>query len=111
MARSRCVSPVLLRTPAFADSTMPQDDEPQTPPATAPPPSTTATATLEADPNARQPEVAPTDEADLEVAENSALGKEIARQLKETYMPLELWYLRTAIERVSRLLWTELDGS
>ncbi|BGO90102.1 hypothetical protein NBRC10512_004040 [Rhodotorula toruloides] len=80
-----------------------KDDEPQTPPATAPPPSTTATATLEADPNARQPEVAPTDEADLEVAENSALGKEIARQLKETYMPLELWYLRTAIERAHQM--------
>ncbi|BGP01261.1 Conserved oligomeric Golgi complex subunit 4 [Rhodotorula toruloides] len=80
-----------------------KDDEAQTPPATAPAPSTTATATLEADPNARAPEAALSDEADLEVAENSTLGKELAKQLKETYMPLELWYLRTAIERAHQM--------
>ncbi|BGP30594.1 Golgi transport complex subunit 4 [Rhodotorula toruloides] len=80
-----------------------KDDEAQTPPATAPAPSTTATTTLEADPNARPAEAPPTDEADLEVAENSTLGKEIAKQLKETYMPLELWYLRTAIERAHQM--------
>ncbi|BGP23290.1 intra-Golgi transport-related protein [Rhodotorula toruloides] len=79
-----------------------KDDVAETTPSTALEPSTTATATLEADPDARPVDAPATDEADLDVAENGTLGKEIAKQLKETYMPLELWYLRTAIERESR---------
>ncbi|GAA5938237.1 Golgi transport complex subunit COG4 [Sporobolomyces koalae] len=42
-------------------------------------------------------------EAELELVENSQLGKAIARQLKEVYIPLELWYLRSAIERAHQV--------
>ena len=41
------------------------------------------------------------DEAKLELVEKSQLGKAISRQLREVYIPLEVWYLRSAIERVS----------
>jgi len=41
------------------------------------------------------------EEANLELVEKSQLGKAISRQLKEVYIPLEVWYLRSAIERVS----------
>jgi len=40
------------------------------------------------------------DEADLAVVEDSELGKALTKQLRDAYMPLEVWYLRTAIERV-----------
>jgi len=43
------------------------------------------------------------DEANLELVEKSQLGKAISRQLREVYIPLEVWYLRSAIERVGLL--------
>ena len=42
------------------------------------------------------------EETRLDLVEDSQLGKAISRQLKEVYIPLETWYLRSAIERVSR---------
>jgi hypothetical protein len=45
-----------------------------------------------------------TTEEKLELVEESQLGKAISRQLKDVYIPLELWYLRSAIERVSLII-------
>ncbi|GAA5976610.1 hypothetical protein JCM10908_005566 [Rhodotorula pacifica] len=53
-------------------------------------------------PSASQPNTAEAtdpEEANLAVAEDSALGKAIGKQLNEVYLPLEVWYLRSAIER------------
>lgn len=36
------------------------------------------------------------------MVEESALGKAIAEQLNKVYIPLELWYLRSSVEKVSR---------
>lgn len=80
-----------------------QDDEPEPPALAAPVPlSVNATPTLDPEATPRPGDAVPADEADLAVVEDSDLGKAIAKQLKEAYMPLELWYLRTAIERVRR---------
>ncbi|KAG0655450.1 hypothetical protein C6P46_000992, partial [Rhodotorula mucilaginosa] len=54
-------------------------------------------ATTTAQPNGD--EAADPEEPQLAVAEESALGKAIAKQLNEAYLPLEVWYLRSAIER------------
>ncbi|GAA5869453.1 hypothetical protein JCM16303_000476 [Sporobolomyces ruberrimus] len=45
--------------------------------------------------------------SELELVEESSLGKAISRQLKDVYIPLELWYLRSAIERAHQM--DELD--
>ncbi|GAA5884900.1 hypothetical protein JCM3774_004482 [Rhodotorula dairenensis] len=51
------------------------------------------------------------EEADLAVAEDSALGKAIAKQLNEVYLPLEVWYLRSAIERAHLVDEPDLESS
>ncbi|GAA5946665.1 hypothetical protein JCM1841_000189, partial [Sporobolomyces salmonicolor] len=86
------------------------DDEPETPEAAAngfaPPASPTAsaaTATLEPEGTPRPPDNSLADEADLDLVEDSELGKAIAKQLREVYIPLELWYLRSAIERAHQI--------
>ncbi|GAA5965855.1 hypothetical protein JCM21900_005467, partial [Sporobolomyces salmonicolor] len=87
-----------------------KDDEPETPEAAAngfaPPASPTvsaATATLEPKSTPRPPNDSLVDEADLDLVEDSELGKAIAKQLREVYIPLELWYLRSAIERAHQV--------
>lgn len=40
-------------------------------------------------------------EEPLAMVEESELGLVIARELKNTYAPLEMWYLRSTIEKVS----------
>ncbi|TNY17793.1 COG4 transport protein-domain-containing protein [Rhodotorula diobovata] len=64
-----------------------------------------ATATLDPPVPSKAPEVpAPAaDEADLAVVEDSELGKALTKQLRDAYMPLEVWYLRTAIERAHQM--------
>ncbi|GAA5909681.1 Golgi transport complex subunit COG4 [Sporobolomyces salmoneus] len=47
------------------------------------------------------------EETKLDLVEDSQLGKTISRQLKEVYIPLESWYLRSAIERAHQV--DELD--
>lgn len=94
--------PFVLARASRPDSRHPQD-EPDSPPAIAGPPSNSdATATLDAPaaPAKLSDAPAPADEADLAVVEESELGKVLTKQLREAYMPLEVWYLRTAIERV-----------
>ncbi|GJN87255.1 hypothetical protein Rhopal_000203-T1 [Rhodotorula paludigena] len=81
-----------------------KDDELETPAQAAPVPlSLNATPTLDPEATPRPGDAVPADEADLAVVEDSDLGKAIAKQLKEAYMPLELWYLRTAIERAHQM--------
>ena len=41
------------------------------------------------------------DEEPLAMVEESELGLVIGRELKNTYAPLEMWYLRSTIEKVS----------
>lgn len=38
----------------------------------------------------------------LEMVEQSELGLTIAKELRNTYAPLEVWYLRSTIEKVRR---------
>ncbi|GAA5921563.1 hypothetical protein JCM3775_003107 [Rhodotorula graminis] len=82
-------------------------DEPETPPPAivGPPSNSDATATLDppAVPAAAKLSDPPADEADLAVVEDSELGKVLTKQLREAYMPLEVWYLRTAIERAHQM--------
>ncbi|GAA5858483.1 hypothetical protein JCM8547_007326 [Rhodosporidiobolus lusitaniae] len=70
-----------------------KDDEPETPPV-AP-----KKVLDEIDGGAAAPEEPPADEADLAIVEDSELGKAIGKHLREVYIPLELWYLRSAVER------------
>ncbi|GAA6054222.1 hypothetical protein JCM3770_001399 [Rhodotorula araucariae] len=83
------------------------DDEPETPPSApgvpAPPINPDVSATLDPQATPRLSDVPPADEVDLAVVEESKLGKALAKQLKEAYVPLELWYLRTAIERAHQM--------
>lgn len=37
----------------------------------------------------------------IDIAANSGLGKKIAEGLEQAYVPLETWYLRSSVERVS----------
>ena len=83
------------------------DDEPDTPAPAAqpisgpnddPPPS----ASLPPAPPAAEPEVE--ESADLPLVEQSQLGKALATHLKNVFQVMELWYLRSSIEKVSRLL-------
>lgn len=39
-------------------------------------------------------------EADLEMAEESELGKKIEDRLRKVFEPMEIWYLRSSIEKV-----------
>ncbi|BGP38454.1 Golgi transport complex subunit 4 [Rhodotorula kratochvilovae] len=84
-----------------------KDDETDTPPPvpapTAPPSTSGATATLDPQATPKPSDASPADEADLAVVEESELGKALEKQLKEAYIPLELWYLRTAIERAHQM--------
>lgn len=41
------------------------------------------------------------DGADLAMVEKSELGSTISRQLKTAFEPMEIWYLRSSIEKVS----------
>lgn len=43
------------------------------------------------------------DGADLAMVEKSELGISISRQLKNAFEPMEIWYLRSSIEKVRRL--------
>ncbi|GAA6000376.1 hypothetical protein JCM10207_007985 [Rhodosporidiobolus poonsookiae] len=83
-----------------------KDDEPDTPPAV-----TAAPATLDPDATPRLPDEPPADEADLALVEESELGKAIAKQLREVYIPLELWYLRSAVERAHQMDEPDLTSS
>ncbi|GAA5891294.1 hypothetical protein JCM6882_004648 [Rhodosporidiobolus microsporus] len=82
------------------------DEEPETPapavPTIAPPSTSGATATLDVETTPRPPDE-PLNEATLTIVEESQLGKAISKQLKEVYIPLELWYLRSAIERAHQM--------
>ncbi|GAA6019251.1 hypothetical protein JCM11491_001290 [Sporobolomyces phaffii] len=46
-------------------------------------------------------------EVKLDLVEESQLGRAISRQLRDVYVPLELWYLKSAIERAHQV--DELD--
>ncbi|GAA5979541.1 hypothetical protein JCM11641_005429 [Rhodosporidiobolus odoratus] len=97
-----------------------KDDEPETPPATTTPralpaPASTsaapATATLDVENTPRLADEPPPDEADLTLVEDSELGKVISKQLKQVYIPLESWYLRSAIERAHQMDEPDLSSS
>lgn len=74
------------------------DDEPEPPPQISAPgddPPPPAAIVL-------KPEVAKeVNEADLTMIEDSQLGKALADYLKNVYEPLEIWYMRSSIEKVS----------
>ncbi|GAA5821216.1 hypothetical protein JCM11251_004517 [Rhodosporidiobolus azoricus] len=81
------------------------DDESESPPTAVPaiaPPSTAATATHDVESTPRPPDQLE-NEASLTIVEESQLGKAISKQLKEVYMSMELWYLRSAIERAHQV--------
>jgi hypothetical protein len=78
------------------------DDEPDTPPPAVevagddPPPSSKPESTP-------VPPIGPeeVEQADLAMVEESELGKAIAERLRTVYQPMEVWYLRSSVEKVS----------
>ncbi|GAA5924274.1 hypothetical protein JCM10213_004539 [Rhodosporidiobolus nylandii] len=87
-----------------------REDEPETPPAQsghlaleARPSTSAAGSTCDVEATPRLGEALPVDEADLEIVEGCELGKAIAKQLKDVYIPLEMWYLRSAVERAHQM--------
>ena len=43
------------------------------------------------------------DDSDLAMVEESALGQAILEQLRSVFEPLEIWYLRSSVDKVCKL--------